>query len=623
MPNGDKIVQVPGVGNIQFPGTMDDAAINQTINEHLGKQSASKQQGAYQQKPGGPILNANTDPAPDSDNDKRLRGAASGLFEGLGVKEAATPGAVVKGTLQNFGTGVKDLTKGSYGEWQEGLQKESGGYIPRVVTAPFAAGMTPIEMIARIIEGSSRSLETTGGQASQAVKNKDLEALYHSLGSGAGQILALRGGGEGATGEVVPREGMQNVMNQGPAKAAFIDRQVGKAQAVQSQVKPALDALHNDGKQLMGNVSSHIDAVKPEGVFDKADVAAKVKDAMGVVKADQKVPSVIARLTESPEPAASKSPTIGGKPIDMKDPSQLKMYQKLKAGGAFSPEEIQSIEGKQEGEKISFEALKQMHSDLGAQIASQHGAVEAGVKTSYGKIGDMLRKEAESHGLLDQWQEGTQKVKLFNNIAYRSPLKDTYLGQNHGKIMRPLISDDLGPQVRPLLESIAPYGIDMKALDETIKGYKYGEKMDTLSEPSRMTPILAAISPKAAAIRTALPQMMRGETATNYLFGKGLDEVPSVKPKTVFPSKVAAAKELKGNATPFSPKGGINAQGVEQSSKPLNAERTVQSLSSEIDTMKEKLRNAGDKTPMGEKKAMQKQIDDYQSRLDDMRKGKQ
>jgi hypothetical protein len=534
MPPKQKIVQVPGVGNIAFPATMADADINQAINDHLGKQVASQQIGAFQQKPGGPVLNANTD-AGAATPGSVTREAALGLLSGFtGAPESQTP-------LKDMWSGMK----------QQEQQEQSAPWLTKLLHATFAPQIQALNMGKGIVE-SGKELAGSVGTPTAERGIIDSNQAAHAIGSMGGKVLQMgtvEKAGEAAS-EPVPKNTMQNIMNLGPAKADFIGRQVGKAQAVQAQVKGALDALHTDGKTLMGNVSSHIDAVKPEGVFDKADVAKTVEDAMGVVKADQKVPSTISRLTEKPEPVASKAPTVGGKPLDLKDPQQLKTYQKLKEGGAFSPEEIEAAEGKQSGDKYSFEALKQLHSDLGAQIASQHGAVEAGVKTTYGKLGDMLRKEAESHGLLDQWQEGVTKVKTFNNIAYRSPLKDTYAGSNHGQIMRPLISDDLGPQSRQMLEAISPYGIDLDALDQTVKGYKYGEKMDSLSEPSRMTPILAAISPKAAAIRTVLPQVMRGEKATNYLYGKGLDEVPMVKPNKVFPSKVAAAQSLKGGSPP-------------------------------------------------------------------------
>lgn len=497
-----------------------------------GRIALSNQPGAMQSKPGGPIF---TPQEPTSLGQDLVSGARD---TALSAASTVVPNPTTSATqnLKNIGTGMNEQ-------------------VNKAATTPWAQGGPLYGTFAMLANGIMNALH---GSAT-GVEKLGTGVMTHNpelATSGGGEFLGnlAQSGAMAKTPEAISdpigRESMQNVMNMGPAKANFIDRQVGKAQAVQATIKPALDALHADGKNLMANVSSHIDSVKPEGAFDKAEVAGTIKDAMGVVKDETKVPPAIRKLTTAEPSTKTSGPSVGGKPLDLKDPQQLKAYQKMKGSGAFTPEEIQKFEGGGEG-KMTFEALKQLHSDLGRQIAGANGPVEAGVKASYAKISDMLRKEAESHGLLDQWTEGAQKVKLFNDIAYRSPLKDTYAGANHGQIMKPLISDDLGPQVKPMLERISPYGIDMDKLNQTISGYKYGERMDTLSEPSRMTPILAAISPKMAAMRIALPQAMRGEGMTTHLYGQGLESVPKVSPKKVFPSKLAAAQELKGSPALF------------------------------------------------------------------------
>lgn len=76
-----------------------------------------------------------------------------------------------------------------------------------------------------------------------------------------------------------------------------------------------------------------------------------------------------------------------------------------------------------------------------------------------------------------------------------------------------------------------------------------------------------------------------------------------------------------GNTDPFAPSfkgGGLNAQGLEQSMRPISNARMIDSLSSEIDTMKTKLRSSGSATDE-QRGALQKQIDDYQARLDEIR----
>ena len=92
-------------------------------------------------------------------------------------------------------------------------------------------------------------------------------------------------------------------------------------------------------------------------------------------------------------------------------------------------------------------------------------------------------------------------------------------------------------------------------------------------------------------------------------------EPPNISPSQVHPTKAAALAAKKGL------KGGINAQGVEASTRPLSNERMVDSLSNEIDTLKTKLRGAGD-TLAKDKAALKSQIDDYQELLDQLRGSK-
>jgi hypothetical protein len=65
-------------------------------------------------------------------------------------------------------------------------------------------------------------------------------------------------------------------------------------------------------------------------------------------------------------------------------------------------------------------------------------------------------------------------------------------------------------------------------------------------------------------------------------------------------------------------KGGINAAGLEASTLPQNVTREIDSLSNQVDTMKSKLRGAGN-APVDQRAALEKQISDYQERLQELR----
>jgi hypothetical protein len=103
-----------------------------------------------------------------------------------------------------------------------------------------------------------------------------------------------------------------------------------------------------------------------------------------------------------------------------------------------------------------------------------------------------------------------------------------------------------------------------------------------------------------------------GVTAEEAAMLKSVDQ--SAAPKNIKPSQVHPTKAAAMGAF----KGGINVKGAEESMRPMSGEQSIDSLSNQIDTLKTKLRGAKD-APMAEKKALQKQIDDYQTRLDELR----
>lgn len=127
--------------------------------------------------------------------------------------------------------------------------------------------------------------------------------------------------------------------------------------------------------------------------------------------------------------------------------------------------------------------------------------------------------------------------------------------------------------------------------------------------------------PRSARQRIQVPQT---ESTAREVVNAATGEVTKPYFPQGNPSPFAPAlPETTGD--PFSPtpiqgfKGGINTQGLEASTKPISNSRMIDSLSSEIDTMKMKLRNSG-AASSAEKNALQNQINDYQAHLDAIRR---
>lgn len=561
MPDGSQITANAADGTQHvFPAGTDMAVVDGVMKRY----ASARQTGAFQQRPGGPVINAkNLATDADADNGPSFTGLLRDTALEAGKAIVPNAGTSATQNLKNVGTGLNEQ-------------------VNTAATTPWGQGGPPwgvISMLAKAFMGAAHGTASGIEGMATGVENLDPQKVAESGGSTLGNMFQMGALKEApdAVKDPLGRPALKNMSNLGPEKASFIERQVGKGNAVQGHVKSALDALHEDGKGLMANVSQTIDAAEPNGAFNRADVHAAVKDAMGVVKAEQKVPAAITKVLDTFAPddtggwmqkggklvQRSTGPRVGGGFLDLNTPQGLKTYKALKAQGAFSPEEVARMEGGNTEGKMSFEELKQIHSDIGRQLANTEGAVEAGAKTAYAKLGEMLRNKAESHGQLNEWKQGISKVKGFNDAVYRSPLKDTYFGENHGQIMKPFVSDDTAPQVNQILQKYTPYGIDLDKLQDTAGAYKYGEQWDKMSNPSKRMAIVAAISPKTAAGMIYAPRAMRSKFATNYQFPNQLKEVPNVAPEKIYPSSKAAAKAATkgnpippGNKTPFGGGGG-------------------------------------------------------------------
>ena len=102
MPDGDKIVTVPGVGNVQFPGTMDDASINAAIGQHLqGIQNTSNVQRNATETP----FEARNKRSPTS---SVLKEGTLGALSGLGIAETTSP---ITDTAKGLGDQAKTIGK--------------------------------------------------------------------------------------------------------------------------------------------------------------------------------------------------------------------------------------------------------------------------------------------------------------------------------------------------------------------------------------------------------------------------------------------------------------------------------------------------------------------------------
>lgn len=545
MPDGNQIVAQAADGTQHiFPAGTDPSVIDRAMKVYV-----SSKPGAYQQRPGGPVLNAKDLPPADttSDSTKRMRGAGLGLAEGMGIQPGQSGWDVIKNTLSGWGSGIKNQAVDSFHHSQEFLGEK--GY-----DSPLSLVATPVDMLAHTIENSATNLEKTGKEGVGAVKSGDLEGLYRALGSGVGQIgtlRAIRSAPEAATNPIGDLAAAgREVMGEGASKVRVLADQHAHALEVQKHISGVAEAVHQDAQQAMSSVSQAVDAAKPQGAFDKLDVQNRLKTAMGDKLADpNQLPAPLRKLMveDAPSYDAQMIKNTQGYVSKLKQSglNDQGIQAALKQQG-LKPAEIEAAMGANPG-AMTFEKLKQARSDLGRQLDSLQGPAQAASKSAYGEMSTMLREGARDAGVEPDWLDATARWKNYLDDFQRSPVAKTLGAENAHDIMDPLAGKSR-MQVADILQKYEPFGLDTAKVSQEISRFGIGETIGKLSRPTKMDLLMAGFSPKALAIRQLGPRIMRNPSVISAVAGKGFEDAQSIPSKQVFPSKVAAAKAVKGGS---------------------------------------------------------------------------
>ena len=395
----------------------------------------------------------------------------------------------------------------------------------------------------------------TGGRKLDPVPTNAGQTAHDvaSFGTQVGALGLAKDKVPEAISDPIGKAGFQNVakeiLNEGPSKARVLADQHAHAIELQKHVAGVEQAVHTDAQQAMSQVASKVDAAHPDGAFDKADVGNRLNNAIGDTLSDKsQLPKSVRDLLPKEGAGKQPGPNIGGKTLDLAKPEDMAAYQKYKASGAFTPEEIANYEGKATG-SLTFEELKQKRSDLGKQMQSLQGPAKAAGSAAYGELSQMLREGAKAAGVEPDWIDANAKWKGYLDDFHRSPIQKTLFGENAHDIMDPLTGKSR-VQVLDTLSKYEPFGMDMDKINQEVRRSGVTDTIQRLSRPTKMDLIIARMSPGGAALRAGVPRMLRSPGASDFLGGKGF-EPENISPKKVYPNKAAAAADLKGNPTPF------------------------------------------------------------------------
>lgn len=534
-----------------FPAGTDPAVIDGAMKRYVQAQ----QPGAFQQRPGAPILNAKQlGIQGQSPSDVRAAGPQSGGAAATAEQVASEAGLGAISGLSGAPetqTPVRDLGKSMVAQGQEFQAQPMWKQALQMMFSPQLSAIG----IGKNIYGAGKEAVNSIGSP-MLPGSTDIRGVAHGIGSlfgQAGNLGLLEKGGEAVT-DPFPgiKQGAQEIMNEGPTTVKVLGNQHAHAIATQKHIAGVADAVHADAQQAMAQVSATVDAAKPGGVFDKTDVGNRVEAAVkDIVSDNSQLPKAIRDLLPK-EPTGGKStgPTVGGRHFDLSNPSDLKAYQKMKAQGAFTPQEIQRMEGGGNGDMHSFNDLQQARSNIGRQMQSLEGSPKAAANAAYGELSKVLREGAREVGAEPDWIDANARYKNYMDDFVRSPLAKTLAGENAHDIMDPLVGKSR-MQVLDILSKYEPFGMDLKKFNEEVGGFNLGSKTLKLGEPTKRTALLAAISPKIAAASVGIPRMLRNPSVTRAVMGEGF-EAPTIKPNKVYPTKEAAAAALKDRTPPES-----------------------------------------------------------------------
>jgi len=253
---------------------------NEPTEEQLGVHQGAVPAGSYQNRKGGPILNAGDSPVHSATQ------AALGAF---GIKDADTLGDAAK----QAGTAFGGMAKDSFGNWKKAL----GGNEPMEKYLPLAsvgaALMTPFDMAAKGIEGVASGIESGSSDIEQGIKRGDPRSIASGIGGLSGLKMQMAGPeaiDEGLKAKISASEklihrnlaidkGKVSVVNDMLRKplAMLNERIMGPNGEISQSVNSVLSADEMD-MQSKGNQTGFVDVSKAAGAA--RDVMGKTMKAL-------------------------------------------------------------------------------------------------------------------------------------------------------------------------------------------------------------------------------------------------------------------------------------------------------------------------------------------------------
>lgn len=286
---------------------------------------------------------------------------------------------------------------------------------------------------------------------------------------------------------------------------------------------------------------------KIAGTVDASDVHTDLQSALDArLKGTNRAPGSIARILgeTTPPEGTSEPPVFQGSKLNLQNPSDLAVYQRLKARGVFTPEEIESAEGAKTLPPVTFDTLHGYYSELGREMSNHDlpGDERAAITDARGKLLNRMTELADAEHKGPQFRAAQQGWHQLENTFYNSspvaaggsPIAralrtaDPVTGKLRPDYVRQILSEDKAFEVaKEHLTRYAGQGAPVSVLDDIKRN------VDTVRNAPKKLRLPAAPTP------TDVP----AQPATTY-------KAPPEAPKESMFDPVAARREILQSKAP-------------------------------------------------------------------------
>lgn len=303
----------------------------------------------------------------------------------------------------------------------------------------------------------------------QAMKSGNYpQALAHALVPTANAAAIFGGQSEAGTAEE-----FKPSVSTAQLKASVADAAYKRGLGVAENLKAASGQIDDAVAQSAQRFISKVDEKFPNGAIDPKPITdAVTKLKADIVKTPERYPPALAQLLEPPA-KTSTGPRIMGGHLDLSDPAQLASYQKMKAQGAFTPQEIARMEGGGTEGMWSADEAKQWRTKIGQAIGKVQGPMKSVMTEAYDNLTQQLRKAADDSDALKDFQDYNnlhKKHMAFLNDPVVSKIMD---GTTSKEMLGPLADPEKQAHLQNMLADWDKYGIDTKELSK--EGTDYGK----------------------------------------------------------------------------------------------------------------------------------------------------